>query len=137
MTTQPDGQAWSGAVQRELDGLQRNVDTRFTDISNRLDRLLTLTEYNADRRVDDLKFSNLNEKLHDNETDLHTAQTELRESLNSLRTEVLIALAKETEERKRSIKEYIDAKKSQFRWWVSMVMIPVTIALVEFLVPKK
>jgi hypothetical protein len=137
MTTQPEGQAWSGAVQRELDGLQRSVDTRFTDFSNRLDKLLTLTEYHADRRVDDLKFTNLSDKIHDNETDLHTVHTELRESLTALRHEVLTALASETAERNRSIKEYIDAKKSQFRWLVSMVMIPLGIALVELLIPKK
>jgi seryl-tRNA synthetase len=133
MTTQPEPQAWSGAVTRELDGVQ----TRFNDFSNRLDKLLTLTEYHADRRVDDLKFANLSEKIDDNETDLQTIHRELRESFATLKHEVQTALTRETDERNRSIKEYIDAKKSQFRWLVSMVMIPLGIALVELLVPKK
>ena len=137
MPTQPNEQNWSGAVQRELDGLQRSVDTRFADFSTRLDKLLTLTEYYADKRAVDIRFENLTEKVHDAETDLYALKTETREAYNSLRVEVLAAISREREERKTAIKEFIESKKSQFRWLVSMVMIPVAVAIVDLIVSKK
>lgn len=141
MTVQPE---WSGAVQRELDGLQRNVDTRLSNVENRfselsksLDKLLTLNEYHADKRADDIRFTNLNEKVSDNDTAITTLHGEVTTALNNLRHEVMTALNQEREDRKTAIKEYIDAKKSQFRWLVSMVMIPIGIAVVDLLLPHK
>jgi hypothetical protein len=136
MTTQPETN-WSGSVQRELDGLQRSVDNRFTDVLTRLDKLVTLTEYQADKRVTDIQLQGINDKIDDNETDLATFHHELKEALNTLRHEVMAAIAAERDDRSKSIKEYIDAKKSQFRWLVSMVMIPLGIALVDLLIHKK
>jgi hypothetical protein len=129
MTTQPE---WSGAVQRELDGLQRSVDQRFTDFSNRLDKLLTLTEYYADKRGLDLRFTNINEKLEDSENDLRQLATEVRQSLADLRT----AISNEGKERDKSFTKLIDERKSQFRWLVSMVMIPIAVAIVDLVVKK-
>lgn len=130
MTTQPE---WSGAVQRELDG----VNTRFAEFSTRLDKLLTLTEYQSDKRVVDIRFENLNEKVDDNEKDIEKLKEDVRQSFQQLRNEVFTALQAESEDRKKAMKEFIEAKKSQFRWLVSMVMIPIGIALVELLIPKK
>lgn len=129
MTTQPE---WSGAVQRELDGLQRSVDQRFTDFSNRLDKLLTLTEYYADKRGLDLRFTNINEKLEDSENDLRLLATEVRQSLADLRN----AISNEGKERDKAFTKVADERKSQFRWLVSMVMIPIAVAIVDLVVKK-
>jgi hypothetical protein len=143
MTTQPETQQWSGAVQRELDGLQRNVETRFTDFSSRLDKLLTLTEYYADKRSSDIRFENLNEKVHDSEDDIESLTREMRESLESLRRDILAereryttAISTETTTRQTEHKSYIKARQEQFRWLVSLVMIPIAIALVDLLAKK-
>lgn len=131
--TQPDVQAWSGAVQRELDGLQRNTDTRFADLSARLDKLLTLTQYEADKRSFDIRFDNLTERSHDAERDLESVKNEIKEALNLLRKEIIAErTARETQH-----KDFLADKKSQFRWLVSMVMIPIGIAVVTLIMSKK
>lgn len=143
MTTQPEN-TWSGAVQRELDGLQRNVDTRFTDFSNRLDKLLTLTEYSADKRASDIRFDNLNEKVDDSEQDIEDLKRDLRTSVESLRRDILLereryeaAIEHETQARQDEYKSFIKARQEQFRWLVSMVMIPLALAIVDLLTTKK
>lgn len=142
--TQPETQTWSGAVQRELDGLQRNVETRFTDFSSRLDKLLTLTEYYADKRSYDIQFSNLNEKVEDSEHDIEDLKRELRDSFESLRHDIQAereryeqAIGRETDERQTQHTGYLKARQEQFRWLMSMVMIPIAIAIVDLLVTKK
>jgi hypothetical protein len=141
--TQPETPTWSGAVQRELDGLQRNVETRFTDFSSRLDRLLTLTEYYADKRSSDIQFSNLNEKVEDSEHDIENIKRDLRESLESLRRDIQAereryeqAIGRETNARQTQHTGYLKARQEQFRWLMAMVMIPIAIAVVDLLVRK-
>jgi hypothetical protein len=131
--TQPDVQAWSGAVQRELDGLQRNTDLRFADLSAHLDKLLTLTEYAADKRSLDLRFDNLAERAHDSERDLESVKSEVKESFNLLRKEIMT----ERTAREKQHSDFLAEKKSQFRWLVSMVMIPIGIAIVTLIMSKK
>lgn len=142
--TQPETPTWSGAVQRELDGLQRNVETRFTDFSSRLDKLLTLTEYYADKRSSDIRFENLNEKVEDSEHDIDDLRREIRDSFESLRRDITAertryeqAIGNETNERKTQHTSYLKARQEQFRWLMSMVMIPIAIAIVSLLVTKK
>lgn len=135
---------WSGAVQRELDGLQRSVETRFTDFSSRLDKFLTLTEYQADKRSSDIRFDNLNEKVDDTEQDIEDIKRELRDSFESLRREILAerqryetAISNEATTRQTQHTGYIKARQEQFRWLMSMVMIPLAIAIVDLLATKK
>lgn len=142
--TQPNTPNWSGAVQRELDSLQRSVDTRFVDFSSRLDRLLTLTEYYADKRSADIQFANINDNINDSENDISAVKEDLRNSLESLRMAMAVdrerlerAIAKETSNRQKEHKDYIKARQSQFRWLVSMVMIPITIAIIDLFMSKK
>lgn len=143
MTTQPENQ-WSGAVQRELDGLQRNVDIRFTDFTSRLDKLLTLTEYYADKRSSDIRFDNLNEKVDDSEQDIETLKRDLRDSFESLRRDLLLereryeaAIGHESQTRQNEYQSFIKARQEQFRWLVSMIMIPLALAIVDLLTTKK
>lgn len=142
--THDDSPTWSGAVQRELDGLQRNVETRFTEFSSRLDKYLTLTEYQADKRSADIRFDNLNEKVDDSENDIESLRHELRDSFESLRREILAerqryetAISNEATTRQTQHTGYIKARQEQFRWLMSMVMIPIAIAIVDLLATKK
>lgn len=142
--TQPETPTWSGAVQRELDGLQRNVETRFTDFSSRLDKLLTLTEYYADKRSSDIRFENLNEKVEDSEHDIEDIRREIRDSFEAFRRDIAAertryeqAIDKETSDRQTQHSGYLKARQEQFRWLMSMVMIPIAIAIVDLLVTKK
>jgi hypothetical protein len=142
--TQPETPSWSGAVQRELDGLQRNVETRLTDFSSRLDKLLTLIEYDADKRSLELRFSTVNDKLEDGEDDLLALKAELREALQGLRQDITAervryeaAINRETTARETQHKSYIASRQDQFRWLLSMVMIPIAIALVQLVASKK
>jgi len=135
MTSQSSTPDWSGAVQRELDGLQRNVDTRFVDFSSRLDRLLVQTEHYTDMR-----FSTVNEKIDNADDDIESLKTDLRHSFESLRSDITVErnryqfeLAKEIEDRKKEHQDYLKSRQSQFRWLVSMVMIPITIAVIDLL----
>lgn len=130
-------QEWSGAVQRELDSLQRSVDARFVDFSSRLDKLLSQIEYSADKRSLDIRFENANEKIEDVELDIEALKADSRNLFNTFKADLLAeraryerAIAKETEDRKKSHEDYLKARQSQFRWLVSMVMIPITIAVV-------
>jgi Zn-dependent M32 family carboxypeptidase len=143
MTPQSETPNWSGAVQRELDAVQRNTELRFTDFANRLDKLLTLTEYYADKRLSETRFDNLHEKVEDSEHDIDSLRTELRNSIESLRRDILAertrsetALNAEKQERKTEQAEYVSARKELFRWVVSMIMIPIALALVSLLVKK-
>lgn len=136
-------QEWSVAVQRELDSLQRSVDARFSDFSSRLDKLLSQIEYSADKRSLDIRFTNINEKIDDTETDVDKLKDEIRNSVNALRTDLLAeraryerAIAREADDRKKSHEDYLKARQSQFRWLVSMVMIPITIAIVTLWTSK-
>jgi len=142
--TQEQTPTWSGAVQRELDGLQRNVETRFTDFSSRLDKLLTLTEYYADKHSTDIRFENLSEKVEDTEQDVTDLKRELRDSFESLRRDILAerqryeaAISNESTTRQTQHTGYIKARQEQFRWLMSVVMIPLAIAIVDLLATKK
>jgi Skp family chaperone for outer membrane proteins len=141
--TQSETPTWSGALQRELEGIRRNTENRFTDFSNRLDKLLTKLEYDADKRYLDTKFDNINEKLQDSEEDVEVIKRELRDSLESLRRDLLAerqryetAINQEARTRQTEHTGYIAARQEQFRWLVSLVMIPIAIAVVDLLVRK-
>lgn len=143
MTT-PAAPDWSGAVQRELDGMQRNVDSRLVEFSTRLDKLLTLTEYHADQRAITIQLANASEKTQDNEKDIESLKRELRDSYELLRREMAAershfetALNEEIKNRQNDLKEFIKTRQAQFRWLISMVMIPLAIAIVELLTAKK
>ena len=141
--TQPENTSWSGAVQRELDGLNRSVDSRFVDLNSRLDKLLPLNEYNSDKRLFDLQFHNLEEKIDDVERDLETQKTEFRNAINELHREVAAeraryeaALASEVSNRQKDHNTYVEQRRSLFRWTVSMVMIPIALVLLQIILKK-
>jgi hypothetical protein len=131
MTT-PENQMWSGAVQRELDGLQRTVDSRFVDFSLRLDKLLTLTEYHADQRAIDIRLENITERVHESDHDIDLVKTEVRTSFQALQKEILA----ERQRFEDALRKQQEAQQSRFRWLVSMVLIPVVGFAVELMLKR-
>jgi hypothetical protein len=131
MTT-PENPNWSGAVQRELDGLIRNLDSRFADFALRLDKLLTLTEYHADQRAIDIRFTNLTDRSHEADRDIELLKTEVKNSFQLLQKEIL----SERQRFEDALHKQQEAQQSRFRWLVSMVLIPVVGFAVELLLRK-
>lgn len=65
MPVQPDPNATNiaWAVQRELDGLRNDTDQHVLNLNTKIDKTVTQTEYAADKRLLDLKFSTVNDKI--------------------------------------------------------------------------
>jgi hypothetical protein len=120
MTMQPDPNAsfngmWSWAVQRELDGFQKTMDNKFSELTNRIDKVVSSIEYAADKRSSDIQLANLIEHISEIKTDLE----------------------KETLERKKEHDEYVKTRQVQFRWFVSMIIIPIVLGIVQLVMSKK
>lgn len=120
MTLQPDLNSpdkgnWSWAVQRELDGFQRTTDNRILEMANRIDKAVSGIEYTADKRFFDSQISNLQSHIDD----------------------LKRALEEETAERKKEHEEYVKTRQTQFRWFVSMIIIPIVLGVVQLLMSKK
>lgn len=120
MTMQPDQNAsqserWSWAVQRELDGFQRTIDSKFAELANRIDKVVSNVEYVADKRSSDIQLANILQHIADVKKDLED----------------------EIDERKTAHIEYIKARQSQFRWFVSMILVPTVLVVVQLLMSSK
>jgi hypothetical protein len=115
---QPDqttSERWSWAVQRELDGFQRTVDNKFAELANRVDKSVSTVEYVADKRAVDIQRDNILQHIADIKKDL---EDEIRE-------------------RKHAHEEYVKSRQSQFRWFVSMIIIPVVLGVVQLVMSSK
>lgn len=149
MTMQPDqflsqSERWSWAVQRELDGFQRTLDSRLSELANRIDRAVGNNEYVADKRSSDIQLSNVLHQISDVSKDLEALRTHCDTELRGIRSfydsEVLRLeriIAEESKERKEDHKEYVRSKQSQMRWFVSMVLIPTVLVIVQLLMSHK
>lgn len=120
MTMQPDqftsqGERWSWAVQRELDGFQRTMDNKFAEMANRIDKGISNVEYVADKRSADIQLANVLQQI-----------AELKKDLDD-----------EINERKKSAAEAQAARQSQFRWFVSMILVPIVLVVVQLLMSSK
>jgi hypothetical protein len=120
MSMQPDqsaalGERWSWAVQRELDSFQRASDIRLTEFANRLDKVVSLVEYAADKRSSDLQLANIAAHI-----------VEIKKDLDD-----------EITERKRQHEEYVKARQAQIRWYISMILIPIVLGVVQLLMSSK
>lgn len=120
MTIQPDqntpqNERWSWAVQRELDGFQRTFDSKFAELATRIDRVVSNVEYVADKRSADIQLANVLKEIADLKKDLDD----------------------EVDERKKTQAEAVEARQSQFRWFVSMILIPIVLVVVQLLMSSK
>lgn len=120
MTMQPDqntpqNERWSWAVQRELDGFQRTFESKFVELATRIDKVVSNAEYVADKRSIDIQLANLLKDIADLKKDLDD----------------------EIDERKQAMAEAQEARQSQFRWFVSMILVPIVLVVVQLLMSSK
>lgn len=120
MTMQPDqntfqSERWSWAVQRELDGFQRIMDNKFAEVTSRIDKGVSNVEYVADKRSSDIQLANVLQQI-----------AELKKDLDD-----------EIDERKKTMAEAQAARQSQFRWFVSMILVPIVLVVVQLLMSSK
>lgn len=134
MTTQPDinGPAtgtWAWAVQRELDSLQRTMEQRYTELATRIDKVVSTTEYGADKRAAAQQQVSTIEKLTDLERDIQLFKKDADDKIEKLR----VALVAEKDTRERERKEDQEKKQAQTRWMVSVILIPIIITIVQLI----
>ena len=132
MTTQPDinGPAtgtWAWAVQRELDSLQRTMEQRYTELATRMDKVVSATEYGADKRAAAQQQVATIEKLTDLEKDIQIHNKDVSDSIERLR--ILISDEKKTRERER--KEDQEKKQAQNRYIISAILLPIIITIIQ------
>lgn len=146
--TQPDPNApsngtWSWAVQRELDGLQRSIDQRLIELSGRVDKSVSSTEYTADKRGSDLERQGLREKIADVDKDLEAFKADIRRTLDGSRIDNLTEHARleklitdEVARRLAQREEDERARRSNLRWIIGIVIIPVIMIIVTIFYGK-
>lgn len=147
MTTQPNPDAsgaWSWAVQRELDSLKQETNTRLADMATRASSAVTNVEYIADKRFVELQLNNLKDSINDVEKDITTLKTDMTKVVDEQKRDNTIehqrldkAIQDEAVARVQQQKEDAKARQSQFRWIISAVLVPVVLAVMELLLNKK
>lgn len=147
MTTQPDPNAsgaWSWAVQRELDSLKNETNTRLADMVTRANNSVTNVEYIADKRATDLQLNNLKDSIHDVEKDVTVLKTDMIKVVDEQKRDNALehqrldkAIQDETAARVQQQKEDASARQSQFRWIISAILVPVVLAVMDLLLNKK
>lgn len=151
METGPASGTWAWAIQREIDNLQKTLDTRYAELSSRIDKVVSATEYNADKRASEQHTSSLLERITGIDKDVEFFKREVNDRLEILRKEhdtdidkvgLLLDTEKKTreadrkedlrnaeEERERAASAQVEKK----RWLVAAVLIPTMVALVPLL----
>lgn len=148
MTTQPDpnasNNAWSWAVQRELDDLKRGIEQRLDSMATRVGSSVSNVEYAADNRTLNLQLSTLKDKLRDVESDVQIVKSDMVKSVDELKRDnatehasLRQAIQNEVADRQKQAKEDISARQSQFRWMISAVLIPIVLAVMDLMLNKK
>jgi hypothetical protein len=144
MTVPPDFDAWSRAVQVELDGLKRDVQNRLDDLASRVSSFVSNAEYNADKRSVDLQMTNVKDKIDDAEADVTVLKTDMIKVIDDLKRDTTAAhtrleqmIVNETNARHQQQKEEAAARQSNFRWMISAVLIPIVLAVMDLMLNKK
>lgn len=143
--------AWAWAIQRELDNLQKTINSRYAELSVRLDKVVSSTEYIADKRAEDQQHSLLLDRVNSLSRDVELFKRNFNERLESIRREhdididkigLLLDAEKKTREadRKEDHKEWEDDKEraslaqvEKKRWLIAAVILPTVLALVSLL----
>lgn len=151
METGPASGTWAWAIQREIDNLQKTLDTRYAELSSRIDRVVSATEYNADKRAAEQQTTTLLERITGIDKDVEIFKREVNDRLEILRKEhdsdidkvgLLLDTEKKTREadRREDLRNAEDEKdrvaSSQVekkRWLIAAVLIPTMVALVPLL----
>lgn len=145
--TGPASGTWAWAIQREIDNLQKTVDSRYAELSSRIDRVVSGTEYNADKRALDQQHTAVLDKISNLDKDVEIFKREFQDRLEVLRKEhdadldkvgLLLDTEKKTREADRkedreALEATANAQIEKKRWLVAAIMVPIAIALIPML----
>jgi hypothetical protein len=153
LETGPASGTWAWAIQREIDNLQKTLESRYAELSSRIERVVSSTEYNADKRANDQVYTTFVEKLNSIDKDLEIFKREFNDRLEILRKDhevdldkvgLLLDTEKKTreadrkedqkaldEEKERNLSARIEKK----RWLIAAVIVPLALALFTVLQP--
>ncbi len=145
--TGPASGTWAWAIQREIDNLQKTMETRYSELSARIERVVSGTEYNADKRALDQQHTALLDKIGSIDKDVEIFKREFHDRLELLRKEhdadldkvgLLLDTEKKTREADRkedqqALEDTANAQIEKKRWLIAAVMIPIAIALIPLM----
>ncbi len=143
----PGSGTWAWAIQREIDTLQKTMETRYAELSTRIDRVVSGTEYNADKRATEQQHSVLVERVSNVDKEVEIFKRDFNDRIEVLRKEhdadidkvgLLLDTEKKTREsdRKEDHKAMDEAANAQIekkRWLVAAILVPTAIALFPLL----
>jgi hypothetical protein len=143
----PASGTWAWAIQREIDTLQKTMETRYAELSVRIDRVVSSTEYNADKRATEQQHSVLVERVSNVDKEVELFKRDFNERIEQLRKEhdadidkvgLLLDTEKKTRESDRkedhkSMEEAANAQVEKKRWLIAAIMVPTAIALFPLL----
>lgn len=138
--TGPPTGTWAWAIQREIDNLQRTNEARYAELTTRIDRVVSATEYGADKRAADQQHRALLERLSGVEKDLEIMRKEFNDRMESARKDHdsdvdKVVLLLDTE---RNTREEDETKRQERqRWLIAAVMVPIILVVVQIIVTLK
>ncbi len=147
METGPASGTWAWAIQREIDNLQKTLETRYAELSTRIDKVVSATEYNADKRAQEQQHRTVIDRISSLDKDVEIFRHEFSDRLELLRKEhdtdidkvgLLLDTERNTREadRREDQKALEDAATKQVekkRWLIAAVIVPTSIALIPLL----
>lgn len=138
--TGPPSGTWAWAIQREIDNLQRTNEARYAELATRIDRVVSATEYGADKRAADQQHRALLERLSGVEKDIEILKKELIDRIDSLRKDHdsdvdKVVLLLDTEKNTREEEE--NKRRDKHRWLIAAVMIPIVLVIAQIIVTLK
>jgi len=144
----PAAGTWAWSLQREIDNLHRLIETRYSELSARIDRVVSATEYNADKRATDQLYTTMLDRFSGLDKDVEIFKREVTDRLESLRVEydadidkvaMLLNSEKSTREAERledmkkitsAYEKAEDARQSKKQWIYAAILVPILIALI-------
>lgn len=146
-TSGPASGTWAWAIQREIDNLQKTMESRYAELSSRIDRVVSSTEYNADKRALDNQHTAVLDKISGLDKDVELFKRDFNDRLEVLRKDhdadidkvgLLLDTEKKTREADRkedqqALEATANAQIEKKRWLIAAILIPVAIALLPLL----
>lgn len=150
-TLGPAAGTWAWSLQREMDNLHRLIETRYSELSTRIDKVVSSTEYSADKRTSEQQYMSVVERLSDVDKEVELFKRDTADRLEAIRKEhdadidkvgLLLNTEKSTRESERleDLKqvavahEMADAARvDKKRWLMASVVIPVLIMAIPLL----
>lgn len=146
-TSGPASGTWAWAIQREIDNLQKTMESRYAELSSRIDRVVSSTEYNADKRALDNQHTAVLDKISGLDKDVELFKRDFNDRLEVLRKEhdadidkvgLLLDTEKKTREADRkedqqALEATANAQIEKKRWLIAAILIPVAIAMLPLL----